>query len=106
MNRHLYILLIALLIIAPDLLLVAQKPPLPPGFSEKLKNIDTYLEPYVQSLNFSGTVLIEKNSHVIFEKSYGLADREQGIQNALSTRFHIASMSMQFTAAAILRLVD
>jgi CubicO group peptidase (beta-lactamase class C family) len=40
------------------------------------------------------------------QKSYGFADREQKVLNASDTRFHIASMSMQFTAAAVLRLVD
>jgi len=68
--------------------------------------VDSYLNPYVQSGNFAGDVLIEKNGSVIFEKAYGFADREKEIRNRSSTRFHIASVSMQFTAAAILRLVD
>src|SRR5437870_10102834 len=68
--------------------------------------IDSYLNPYVQSGNFAGDVLIEKNGSVIFEKAYGFADREKGARNSSATRFHIASVSMQFTAAAILRLVD
>ena len=68
--------------------------------------IDAYLEPYVHSGNFSGDVLVEKNGKIIFEKAYGLADRERGIRNTPAARFHIASVSMQFTAAAVLRLVD
>jgi CubicO group peptidase (beta-lactamase class C family) len=68
--------------------------------------IDDYLQPYVQTQNFSGVVLVEKSGRVIFEKAYGFADREQRLGNTPETRFHIASMSMQFTAAAILRLAD
>jgi CubicO group peptidase (beta-lactamase class C family) len=68
--------------------------------------IDKYLEPYVQSGNFAGDVLVEKNGRVVFEKAYGFADREHRIRNTAATRFHIASISMQFTAASILRLVD
>src|SRR5499425_523913 len=68
--------------------------------------IDGYLQPYVQSENFSGVVLGEKSGRVVFEKAYGFADREKRLRNTPETRFHIASMSMQFTAAAILRLVD
>jgi D-alanyl-D-alanine carboxypeptidase len=68
--------------------------------------IDAYLQPYVRSGNFSGSVLVEKNGKIVFEKAYGFADREQGTKNSTATRFHIASMSMQFTAAAVLRLVD
>ena len=68
--------------------------------------IDAYLQPYVRSSNFSGSVLVEKSGKIVFEKAYGFADREQGTKNSTATRFHIASMSMQFTAAAVLRLVD
>ena len=68
--------------------------------------IDAYLQPYVQSGNFAGDVLVEQNGKVILEKAYGFSDRERRIHNTASTRFHIASMSMQFTAAAVLRLVD
>jgi CubicO group peptidase (beta-lactamase class C family) len=68
--------------------------------------IDTYIRPYVESNNFSGNILVRKNAEVLFDKSYGLADREQKTPNTKSTRFHIASVSMQFTAAAVLRLLD
>lgn len=49
---------------------------------------------------------MKKGDQVIFERAYGFADRERKIRNAKETQFHIASMSMQFTAAAVLRLVD
>jgi len=68
--------------------------------------MDAYLQAYARSGNFAGYVLVEKSGRVIFEKAYGLANRERRIPNAAATRFHIASMSMQFTAAAVLRLVD
>jgi CubicO group peptidase (beta-lactamase class C family) len=76
------------------------------GLNQQLTAIEKYLEPYIQTSNFSGTILIENQGKTILEKSYGLADRELGTPNSVSMRFHIASMSMQFTAAAILRLVD
>jgi D-alanyl-D-alanine carboxypeptidase len=68
--------------------------------------VDSYLEPYVQSGNFAGNVLVKKNGRVVFQKAYALADRERRVRNTRATRFHIASVSMQFTAAAVLRLVD
>jgi CubicO group peptidase (beta-lactamase class C family) len=68
--------------------------------------IDRYLQPYTQSGNFAGDVLVAKNGKVIFEEAYGFADLEHRTRNTAATRFHIASMSMQFTAAAVLRLVD
>ena len=69
-------------------------------------SIDTCLQPYVQSQNFSGNALVERRGKIIFEKSYGFADREHSIRNSAATRFHIASMSMQFTAAAVMRLLE
>jgi D-alanyl-D-alanine carboxypeptidase len=68
--------------------------------------IDEYIRPYVESGNFSGSVLVRKDGRTIFQRAYGLADREHRVPNENGTRFHVASVSMQFTAAAILRLVD
>ena len=68
--------------------------------------LDTYVQQYVHTENFAGDVLITKDGKVLFEKAYGFADREHHVPNTFATRFHIASMSMQFTAAAVLRLAD
>src|SRR5689334_19499157 len=70
------------------------------------ERVDAYLQPYVQSGNFSGAVLAKENGRIVFEKAYGFADRERKVPNAMETRFHVASVSMQFTAAAVLRLID
>jgi CubicO group peptidase (beta-lactamase class C family) len=43
---------------------------------------------------------------VLYEKSFGDADRERHRPITPDTRFHVASMSMQLTAAAVMRLVD
>jgi CubicO group peptidase (beta-lactamase class C family) len=68
--------------------------------------IERYLQPYVQSNNFSGAVLLSKDGKQVFKKAYGFANREKRFRNTSETRFHIASVSMQFTAAAFLRLID
>jgi D-alanyl-D-alanine carboxypeptidase len=68
--------------------------------------VESYLKPYVDSGNFSGDIVMEQSGRVIFEKAYGYADREKRLLNDSMSRFHIASVSMQFTAAAVLRLVD
>jgi CubicO group peptidase (beta-lactamase class C family) len=56
--------------------------------------------------HFSGTVLAERDGKVILERSYGYAVAEWQIQNSPATKYEIASLSKQFTAAAILQLVD
>jgi D-alanyl-D-alanine carboxypeptidase len=68
--------------------------------------IDAYIAPYARTNNFAGAVLVERSGAVLFEHAYGLADRERRQLNTTGTSFHIASISMQFTAAAVLRLVD
>jgi D-alanyl-D-alanine carboxypeptidase len=70
------------------------------------KTIESYIAPYVRTNNFSGVVLAARDGVPVFAKAYGFADRGKRIRNSLKTRFHIASMSMQFTAAAALRLID
>ena len=69
-------------------------------------SIDSYVQPYVQTRNFSGVVLVERNGKAVFERAYGLADQDKKIRNSPQTRFHVASISMQFTAVAVLRLID
>jgi CubicO group peptidase (beta-lactamase class C family) len=68
--------------------------------------IDAYLQPYVRSGNLAGDVLVARDGKVVFEKAYGFADRGHPTKNTAATGFHIASVSMQFTAAAVLRLAD
>jgi CubicO group peptidase (beta-lactamase class C family) len=66
--------------------------------------VDAFVEPYVKSGNFSGVILIATGDKKLLEKGYGLANREWNIPNAPDTRFHIASVTKSFTAAAILLL--
>jgi CubicO group peptidase (beta-lactamase class C family) len=70
------------------------------------RDIERYVEPYVRTNNFSGVILAACAGVPVFANAYGFADRDRRIPNSLKTRFHIASMSMQFTAAAALRLID
>jgi D-alanyl-D-alanine carboxypeptidase len=55
---------------------------------------------------FSGVWLWAKNGKVITSGTRGKADRENGIDNTLDTRFRIGSMNKMFTAIATLQLVE
>ncbi len=74
------------------------------------KNVSTNLAKYMQAQvevnNFSGTVLVTKNGSVLLKKAYGLADYEWNIKNTIDTKFQLASVTKQFTATAILQLVE
>ena len=64
------------------------------------------MQPYVDARMFMGSVLVASKGKTIFSNSYGMADLEWSIPNSPTTRFNIASMTKQFTAAAILLLED
>ena len=82
-------------------------PPRPPlVVVEDLPQLKEQLERWGGSGAFTGGVLVAKGDQVLFRQVYGQADRSLGKPLALDSRFRLASVSKQFTAAAILRLHD
>ena len=59
---------------------------------------------YVTVGDFSGAVLVARRGKVIFRHDYGQLDYERKIPHSRLSRFHIASLSKTFTAAAVLLL--
>ena len=55
---------------------------------------------------FNGSVLVAENGKVIYKKGVGLANMEWNIPNSAETKFRLGSITKQFTATAILQLVD
>jgi D-alanyl-D-alanine carboxypeptidase len=68
--------------------------------------MDTYLRNLPPTKHFRGNIIAQHNGRIVLEKSCGLAVEGWGIPNTSQTRFEIASLSKQFTAAAILQLAD
>ena len=68
--------------------------------------IDRYMQAQVKVNEFSGVVLVTAKNKVIYKKAFGYADREWKIPTTLDTKFEIGSLTKQFTAAAILQLVE
>lgn len=68
--------------------------------------IRAYLATFAATGNLTGTVLVARNGQILFEQSYGMANYDWQIPNSAKTRFHIASVSKPFTAAAILQLQE
>jgi CubicO group peptidase (beta-lactamase class C family) len=54
---------------------------------------------------FNGVVLIARDRDIVLHRGYGLAERSMHVPVTTETVFPIASLSKQFTAAAVLRLV-
>jgi CubicO group peptidase (beta-lactamase class C family) len=69
----------------------------------KLK-LDSYVKPYVETNNFNGSILVSISGKVLYENSFGYANLDFEIPNQTNTVYHIASVSKNLTAAAILLL--
>jgi hypothetical protein len=67
--------------------------------------LDDYLT-RAEAFGFSGALIVEKDGKIILSKGYGWADRAKNVKNTADTPFLIASVSKQFTAAAILQLEE
>jgi CubicO group peptidase (beta-lactamase class C family) len=67
------------------------------------QKLDDLLARY-EGWGFCGSVLVAKAGKPILAKGYGLADRSSKRRNTEKTLFEIASITKQFTAAAILKL--
>ena len=89
-------------LISPNTLALAQTQP----DKEIASRIKAYLQPFSEAGNMIGTVLVARGGRILFRQSYGMANYELGVPNSSVTRYHIASVSKPFTAAAILQLQE
>ena len=82
-------------------------PPRPPlVVVQDLPQLGEQLERWGGSGAFTGGVLVARGDQILFRQVYGYADRSLGKPLQLNSRFRLASVSKQFTAAAVLHLQD
>ena len=73
---------------------------------ELAQALDAYLAPLVASDAFSGVVLVARAGVPVYEKAFGLADRDRKTANTMGTRFNLGSINKIFTKTAIAQLVS
>jgi CubicO group peptidase (beta-lactamase class C family) len=71
--------------------------------ADKAARIDELVSRYQQCGYLNGTVLVAQHGKVIYAKGVGDANMESHTPNTPQTKFDIASMSKQFTAALVLQ---
>lgn len=76
------------------------------AYSQNKSKLESYMDAQASVNRFSGTVLLTKDDSVLLKKAYGLADYEWETPNTIDTKFSLASVSKQFTAVAILQLLE
>jgi CubicO group peptidase (beta-lactamase class C family) len=74
--------------------------------SDQERRIDELMRAYDGEAVPGASVLVVRDGDVIFRKSYGMADLEERRAAAPSTHYRLASITKQFTAAAILDLAE
>lgn len=77
-----------------------------PALSQDVDRMDQVIRASADQDAFAGSVLVARNGEVLLDRGYGLANREWGVANAGDTRFRLASVSKQFTAAAVMILKE
>lgn len=68
--------------------------------------VDEYLKAYESKGWFSGSVLAAKKGEIIIGKGYGMANYELDVPNTANTKFHLGSITKQFTAMAVMQLQE
>ena len=68
------------------------------------KKVDAIFAEYDKTNSPGCALAILKNGKIIYKRGYGMSNMEYNIAIAPTSIFHIASISKQFTAAAIVRL--
>ena len=68
--------------------------------------IDQVFQAFAQQDDFQGAVLVGQADKVLYQQAFGLANREWDIANTVDTKFNLASISKQFTAAIVMQLVE
>lgn len=77
------------------------------GIAGQSKEVDAYIRDWMARRNIPGVSLVViKSNKVIKSSNYGLANVELAVPVNERTSFEIASMTKQFTAAALLLLVE
>lgn len=65
---------------------------------------EEFLQEMVKDEHFTGVALVMREGEIVHAKGYGNATSEK--ENTVTTAFHVASITKQFTAAAVLQLVE
>jgi CubicO group peptidase (beta-lactamase class C family) len=68
--------------------------------------IDEVMRSHAAAEDFSGSVLVARDGHILYQHAFGYANLEWKIPNDLQTKFEIGSMTKQFTALLVLQFVN
>ncbi|MEP6846341.1 MAG: serine hydrolase domain-containing protein, partial [Panacibacter sp.] len=68
--------------------------------------LDELVTAYTNMGRFNGAVLVAQHGNILLQKGYGIKNAGDNRMNDADTKFQIASVTKQFTAAVVLKLVE
>lgn len=72
----------------------------------KFRKIDSLLNYLYTNNKFMGSIAIQENGKVVFEKAYGFAEVESKTKATPKTKYKIGSITKMFTSAVIFQLIE
>jgi CubicO group peptidase (beta-lactamase class C family) len=97
---------LALLIVTWFLLTTTCLAQIAPPDQEIVGKVDEYMNALSRLNRFNGSIRVARDGKVLVSRNYGVANLEDNIPNTPKTKFHLASITKQFTATAILMLQE
>ncbi|HYC28675.1 MAG TPA: serine hydrolase domain-containing protein, partial [Chitinophagaceae bacterium] len=76
------------------------------AFSQHTTEFDKMLTAQFKSTDPGATVLVARNGQVVYKKAFGMANMELSVPMQVDNVFRIGSVTKQFTAIAILQLME
>lgn len=70
------------------------------------QKLDDYIKKFVHCGQFSGSVLVAHKGHILLSKGYGYSDLENKDLTTKTTKYWLASCTKQFTAMAVMILME
>jgi CubicO group peptidase (beta-lactamase class C family) len=74
--------------------------------SKEIKEIDSLMKHSNSTGVFNGNVLVSKNDKIIYASSFGFSDASKKDRLTKDSRFHLGSITKEFSAAALLQLEE
>ncbi len=64
------------------------------------------IAPFVEADLFAGGILVAQNGVPLLRQGFGIANREWNVPHSITGKFRLGSLTKQFTATAILQLME
>ncbi len=79
---------------------------MPEKYQDVNYRLDTLFNNMTKYLGFNGSVIVAQDGEIIYQRSFGLADKKNNIPVTDTTMFQLASVSKVITATAVLKLYE